>query len=370
MGIRICFANFWPGAFTAANGAYFLPYVFDEAFGAVELTDDITSADVVVSSVFGDRPTPPRKTIQYIGENLRPSLGRYRYSLSFDYDSYGGRNFRLPLWWWRLAWPGFAERWRQRPAPRAQFTQGYEDLIPIDALLRRRSIASFRERRFCALIASEYEALRLNLYLALRSVGDVAGYGHLFGNPLFASKLQTLPGFRFCLCPENGLYPGYHTEKLVDAWYGGCIPLYSGDRLLSRDFNTAALLNYQDYLDIERFVSHVRRLEADPSAFDEVYSQPLLRERPSLEPLVAFLRGAVAAIRQTKDEHSVIEVDSWCSPDFLSGAVVHQRSSGGLSWLKKQVISLLDASPRTIARGIRRRIVALLRFCGIPKRIR
>lgn len=369
MAIRICFANFWP-AFTAAKGAYFLPYVFDQAFDSVELTDDMASADVVVSSVFGHTPTPPRKTIQFIGENIRPSLGRFRYSLSFDYDTYGGRNFRLPLWWWRLAWPGFAERWRQRPPPRAGLAQGHEDLIPIDALLLPRSISSFRDRRFCAVIASEFEALRLNLYLALRSVGDVVGYGHLFGNPLFASKFQTLPNFRFCLCPENGIYPGYHTEKLVDAWYGGCVPLYSGDRLLGRDFNPAALLNYQDYLDTDRFVAHVGRLEADPIAFDEVHSQPLLLNRPSLEPLIAFLRAAVAAIRQNTGEHDVIEVDSWCSMDAPGGAVVHHKSSGSLRWLKKQLISVLDASPRTIARGIQRRIVALLRFCGMSKRVR
>ena len=37
--MRICFANFWPGAFTAANGAYFLPFVFTQAFDAVEFTE-------------------------------------------------------------------------------------------------------------------------------------------------------------------------------------------------------------------------------------------------------------------------------------------------------------------------------------------
>jgi hypothetical protein len=298
MGLRICFTNFWPGAFSAANNAFFLPYIFGEACGELELTDDPAAADVVVSSLFGQQPVPAAKTIQFVGENIRPDFLRHRYALSFDYDSYGGRNFRLPLWWWRLAWPGYAERWRKRPQPTGQLTHGYEDLIPIEALLQPRPAPTQRPAGFCALIAANPEPLRINLFMALQGAGPVTGYGHMFGNPLHRSKFDVLREFRFCLCPENSIYPGYHTEKVVDAWYGGCVPLYSGDRLLERDFNPAAILNYQDDLDMGRFVERVRALEADPAAYERVRSQPLLSQRPSLEPLIAFLRAAVEQIRR------------------------------------------------------------------------
>ncbi len=297
MALRISFINFWEGAFSAANNAYFLPYAFGEAFGDLEITDDIHSAEVVVSSLFGSRPVPAKKAIQYIGENVRPNLALHRFALSFDYDTFGGRNFRLPLWWWRLDWPGFAARWRQQPLPASHRQHGGEELIPIDALLQHRSASSFQDRGFCALVAANPEPLRVNLFLALQRLGTVVGYGNMFGNPLVGSKFSVLPGFRFCLCPENGIYPGYHTEKLVDAWYGGSLPLYSGDRLLGQDFNAAALVNYQDYLDTERFLTAVERLELDPEAYAQIFSQPLLIQRPSLGPLVAFLRGAVAKIR-------------------------------------------------------------------------
>lgn len=86
-------------------------------------------------------------------------------------------------------------------------------------------------------------------------------------------------------------------HRVVDAWFGGCLPLYNGDPMLARDFNPAALLNYQDYLDVDRFVEQVRRLDADRGAYDSVYSQPVLSQRSSLGPLIAFLRSAVAQIR-------------------------------------------------------------------------
>ena len=299
MAIRICFVNFWEGAFSAANNAFFLIHAFRAACGDIEIAHEISSADIVVTSVFGDQPVPSVKSIQFIGENIRPDLARHRYALSFDHDSYGGRNFRLPLWWWRLAWPEFANYHNARPPAAPDQEHGHEPLIPIDALLQPRPAATFATREFCVLIASNPEPLRINLFLALQKLGKVTGYGRVFANPLTRSKFDVLPQFRFCLCPENSIFPGYHTEKIVDAWYGGCVPLYCGDRLFSLDFNPAALINYLDYLDTARFLDEVRKLESDPDAFTAMYARPLLLRRPSLEPLLQFLRKAVAAIKRT-----------------------------------------------------------------------
>lgn len=42
------------------------------------------------------------------------------------------------------------------------------------------------------------------------------------------SKLETLSGYRFCLCLENMPMAGYLTEKLFDCLYAGTVPLYLG----------------------------------------------------------------------------------------------------------------------------------------------
>jgi hypothetical protein len=293
MSMRIAVINFWSGAFEGD----FLAYLFREAFGDYERTPDPADADLVVTSVFGAVPSPRNKTILYLGENIRPNFTRCRYSLSFDYDTYGGRNHRLPLWWSRLGWPGY----ERLPIPRrdagAAAHHDHEELIPVDALLRPRSMSDFAARRFCAAVAANPEPLRITLFLALRTIAPVTGYGRMFGAALDRSKFAVLPGYRFALCPENSIYPGYHTEKLVDAWYGGCLPLYSGDRLVGRDFNPRAFINYQDLLDLDAFVALVGRLNSDEEAFAQMYDAPLLLSRPSLGPTVQFLRAAAAGIR-------------------------------------------------------------------------
>jgi hypothetical protein len=53
---------------------------------------------------------------------------------------------------------------------------------------------------------------------------EVFGHGHRF----IASKVEALDPFRYHLAIENHRAPHHWTEKLADAFLGGCLPLYFG----------------------------------------------------------------------------------------------------------------------------------------------
>jgi hypothetical protein len=225
----------------------------------------------------------------YIGENVRPNYMGYNHSLSFDHDTYGGRNFRLPLWWSRLAWDGFT----QKPRKQNSHNHGYEDLISIDSLTNGRTLDLSQKTKFCAMIAGNPEGLRVNLYNSLNKYKPVDGYGLMFGNSLRQSKFDILPEYKFCLCPENSVYDGYITEKLIDAYAGGTVPIYSGDSSVAEDFNYNAFLNYQEIRNMEQFVEHVSFFDRNTEAYRSVYERPLLDEAPSLDGAIAFVRNIV-----------------------------------------------------------------------------
>ena len=282
---KVCVVNFWDGAF---NGDFF-EFFFRTAFDGIEYVDSPHDADVVISSVFGHTQTDPAKTIMYIGENVRPSYIGYNHSLSFDHDTYDGRNFRLPLWWSRLAWDGF----EQKPRKQNSHNHGYEDLISIDSLTNGRTLDLSQKTKFCAMIAGNPEGLRINLYNSLHKYKPVDGYGLMFGNSLRQSKFDILPEYKFCLCPENSVYDGYVTEKLIDAYAGGTVPIYGGDISVSEDFNHNAFLNYQEIRDMEKFVEHISFFDRNTEAYRAVYERPLLNEAPSLDNAIAFVRSIV-----------------------------------------------------------------------------
>lgn len=54
------------------------------------------------------------------------------------------------------------------------------------------------------------------------------------------SKNRWLKNYKFNICFENGSSPGYITEKLFQAYAGGCIPIYWGDISLRSGENELA----------------------------------------------------------------------------------------------------------------------------------
>jgi hypothetical protein len=283
--MKLCVVNFWEGAF---DGDFF-DFFFRACFSDLTYTDNPHDADLVVTSVFGNVYTDPAKTLAYIGENIRPNYVAYNHSLSFDWDTYGGRNFRLPLWYSRLAWDGF----EQKPRRDNHHNHGYEQLIPIRMLTERRKLDIKAKDKFCALIANNPEGLRINLYNSISEYKQVDGYGNMFSNPLRKSKFAILPEYKFCLCPENSVYDGYVTEKLIDAYAGLTVPLYSGTLSVDCDFNDRAFINYMNTKDMEYFVKYIAEMDDDIAWYQEVYSQPLLHEAPKLDDAIAFVRSIV-----------------------------------------------------------------------------
>lgn len=288
--MKIAIINFWNTAFEGDFIGYFLNRVTDGQHRLVASPDE---ADVVFSSVFGNTPSRADKTIFFIGENMRPNYFGCRFSLSFDLDSWGGRNCYLPWWYSVLAWPGFSYR---RVEGRLDF-HGHEEPIPIERLTQRREPpAGLAERKFCAFVASNPEGLRSNLYGFIHAYKPVDGFGKIFGQPMLRSKFSLLPQYRFNLCPENSFFPGYVTEKLFEAWAGGTLPIYYGALPPGGLINRKAFLNYADYFDIGRFVARIAELENNPDEYARLYSEPLLTAAPRLEPAIEFTRNAIETI--------------------------------------------------------------------------
>src|SRR6185312_13316509 len=142
--------------------------------------------------------------------------------------------------------------------------------------------------RFCCFVAGKSEPHRNAAMQSLATVGPVDGFGDLFGNPLRRSKYELLPGYRFNLCFENSAFPGYYTEKPVQAWVGGCIPLYYSDPWFRHDFNPKAVINRIDFPSLADFTRHVAEVERSPVLFDALAAEPLLTRRPSLDEPIAF----------------------------------------------------------------------------------
>jgi len=300
--VKVCAVHFWPG-FSLEHG--FVRLLLDHALDSFQIVDSEKEADIVLTSIFPSYPRIrknlhlkwpafPQKSIGVVWENERPDYSKYKFSLSSDFDSYGGRNCRVPLWYMQLQWPGMKP---DLPPPGSKAWSLFEPLVDVESLLHPRDSSTVPDReRFCCFVAKNAERHRMFAIDCLNAVAPVDLYGPISGKTARMSKYEILKDYRFNLCFENSSFPGYYTEKLLQAWVGGCVPLYFSDPWFHIDFNPRAAINRIDFATVGDFAGHVASINSSRNAMKDLYDQPLLTKRPSLDGAIKFLKDACADI--------------------------------------------------------------------------
>lgn len=68
---------------------------------------------------------------------------------------------------------------------------------------------------------------------------------------------------KFVLAMENSIGPGYITEKIINAFYSGAIPIYWGATNINDFFNKDAFININDFNNIDNCIDYIMNLSDD-----------------------------------------------------------------------------------------------------------
>jgi hypothetical protein len=218
-------------------------------------------------------------------ENERHDFVKADYSISFDLGVQSNHHLRFPYWMEMLDWAHEGVLGNANPR--------YGKLLSISTLMSPLGDQYLKRGRTCAILSSHLREPRGSLFKALEKVISIQGFGAFFNKEIKNHhssgflKMAILKDFSFNLCPENGLYPGYYTEKIPEAFYSGCLPITWADDNIGVDFNPSAFLNLEplfksDFQELSEILLNEKRLEA-------YQSEALLTISPSLEPLKKFL---------------------------------------------------------------------------------
>ena len=93
-------------------------------------------------------------------------------------------------------------------------------------------------------------------------------------------KLAFLRHFRFNIAFENESFPGWLTEKMVDAFTAGCVPIYHGDPHVERTFSPAAFVHVRDESNYGEAIERILAIDRDPVRLAAVRNEaPLVDNR-------------------------------------------------------------------------------------------
>ncbi|CAL1154298.1 unnamed protein product, partial [Cladocopium goreaui] len=83
--------------------------------------------------------------------------------------------------------------------------------------------------------------------------------------------------FRFAMVFENRLSPRYVTEKIVNAFLSGAVPIYWGTPYVMKMFNPKAFIYVNRFKSFEAAVEYILRVAVDPQLFADYAQAPILR---------------------------------------------------------------------------------------------
>jgi len=238
----------------------------------VELAE---TPDYVIYSVFGDEDLkyPDAVRIFTTGECRAPDFNACDYATGFDHIDFGDRYLRLPLC-------------------SIMFRNG-QNMIDL-AKDRGRGLPDARERGFCSFVVSNANGMpeRMRMFEMLNAYRRVDSGGAWLNNVggMIADKCAFEHAHKFALCFENERHPGYCTEKLVDAFASGTVPIYLGDPRVGEMFNTRAFVNVGDFPSMEAAVERVKALDRDTAAYTAMLREPVFSGgAPGIAELERFL---------------------------------------------------------------------------------
>lgn len=256
--IKLMFTDFW-FPLTLENIQSSFLYELIAKYYDIEIDDK--APDAVIYSCFGFEHLKYDCTrIYYTGENKRPNFNRCDYAFSFDYPV-NERNFRLPLY---------------RVYP--QYPQLFTPRDPEKVIAEN--------RKFCSFVNSNAKAKeRIKLFDQLSKYKQVDSGGKVRNNVggRVPDKIEFISNYKFNIAFENSSFPGYATEKLMEALITNTIPIYWGDPNIGNDFNTKAFINVHDFDSMDAVIEHVKKVDQDEELYREYLSEPFLVENKETE---------------------------------------------------------------------------------------
>lgn len=229
-------------------------------------------------------------TLFHTAENIRHDEIAADFSISFDLGVNDKSHLRFPYWMEFIDWSHEGVVGNTNPR--------FGQLLSISRLMSPLGRDFLNKPRKAALFCSHLREPRKLLYERMSRVMEVQGFGPYFDSSISShhstgyKKTNVLKNFAFNLCPENGLYPGYCTEKIPEAFAADSLPITWVDSNVVVDFNSESFINMQQFA-WQNFEPALDLLNNE-NQLEKFACEPLMRKEPTLAEAKAYLTELLA----------------------------------------------------------------------------
>ena len=191
-------------------------------------------------------------------ENVMPDLNLADYIIGHYHIIYLDKYFKYSIIFWR----------------------NYKDIDKKKKEMLKQPI----RKKFCAAVISncgiEFTKFRLNFIEKLNEYKKVDMGGKCQNNigENVKNKIKFLSKYKFSIAMENSDGDGYLSEKIVDSFLAGTIPIYYGDYLLDEYINPKSYILIKGEKDIEKKIEYIKKIDNDDNLYKEI-----IKEKPIID---------------------------------------------------------------------------------------
>lgn len=253
--IKIFFEGFWDG-FDYENN--FITNILRKYYD-ISISKD---PDYLFYSIFNDNYLKyDCVKIFFTGENISPDFNLCDFAIAYDDISFGDRYLRFPLW---LLY-------------NQHFTKEKNNNEWITVLKRIENDGN--RKKFCSFVysngkADPFRECLLDKISEYKCVDSGGKYKNNVGGPV-KDKIAFESEYAFSIACENVSQEGYTTEKIVEAFVAGTIPIYWGDPDITKDFNERAFINCNKYNSTEEIIKDIKHINENDELYKNMIEQPV-----------------------------------------------------------------------------------------------
>jgi hypothetical protein len=250
--LKINFTDFWPNFDKTDN--YF--YNLLESHYALVIDKN---PDLLFYSSFGHEYLNYKcKRIFYTGENRRPDFTACDFAFSFDFNS-STKHFRLPLY--------------------SIYIDHHKMLPKLERELSRDEATKIwkTKTKFCCMVVSNpNSAKRIDFFKQLSKFKKVDSGGGVLNNigGRVDNKMKFIKDYKFVISFENSNQNGYTSEKIMEPMLQDCIPIYWGNKLVGKDFNSQRFIDYNQFESETDLINRIMEIDKNDDLAIDMILQP------------------------------------------------------------------------------------------------
>ena len=225
------------------------------------ITFEENNPDYLIYNMYGNNHLNQKYNksikIAYYTENKIPDLKEADYGFGQAHISYIDRYFKFPSLLWSFS----------------KFRKLKE--------VRKKVLNSPIRSKFCAGIISNNfstDGFRIDFINELNKYKQIDMGGKYKNNVggRIKNKIKFLSQYKFSIAMENSNGDGYVSEKIVDAFISGTIPIYYGDYMIDEYFNPKTYILIKSQKDINKKIEYIKAIDKDNKLYKNILKENII----------------------------------------------------------------------------------------------